>query len=340
MATSNQKSRQSKPPTINQLRNIGRKQHREITDTELASFLSLTNSWAGIADQLAPSLSVLVQNSQLRGIVSLDQLGENQEFLNISNRIQGAVNQFSTVAETTVRYGQERMAALGLSHAQQLLLRQYIAAPTLSVATLLTNKLGIAQDGQPIVEKLKSKWLPSTMTAAKTLIEGLHRKEPERNITPRMLEALGQNLQQAFNVYRGETMAKYRAAQAQQYAVASGPVLKYMRQALYSRRSCAACIISDGKIYDKPDEMDKHLNCRCILVPVTDEQIVMQTAQASTGHDWLLSQEPAVQQQILGKGVYQLFKAGRIQLTDLIRVSDDSTYGPQLSTRPLYDLAS
>jgi len=62
--------------------------------------------------------------------------------------------------------------------------------------------------------------------------------------------------------------------------------------------------------------------------------------QWELGVDWLGQQDPALQQNILGKGAFEMWDSGEIGLMDLVNKTEHSTWGPSLQRVPLRDLVS
>ena len=95
------------------------------------------------------------------------------------------------------------------------------------------------------------------------------------------------------------------------------------------------CLALDGEIHETNDLFASHPNCRCSMVPLIDgiEYTPRESAQS-----WLASQPEAEQQKILGQ-YYPLYQSGT-PLTDMVRITDDPTWGPTLRRAPLSDLVT
>lgn len=88
----------------------------------------------------------------------------------------------------------------------------------------------------------------------------------------------------------------------------------YMRRAQQDDRTCAACLLLDGTIYQREDEFTDHPSGRCVLVPVTDRNA---KPDGETGREWLLRQDEATQRSIMGNPNYEAWRKGDIELDDM-----------------------
>jgi SPP1 gp7 family putative phage head morphogenesis protein len=96
----------------------------------------------------------------------------------------------------------------------------------------------------------------------------------------------------------------------------------YKFLATLDSRTCVVCGTDDGRIFPTLEEAPKpplHLRCRCILLPYIRGFEDIEGARASmngevsdkmTYKDWLAQQDPAVQEEILGKYRYEAYKNG------------------------------
>jgi SPP1 gp7 family putative phage head morphogenesis protein len=149
-----------------------------------------------------------------------------------------------------------------------------------------------------------------------------------------MAEGMTGTLNRMLTIARTEQLRTYRESSIASYKE-SGIVTGYRRLCAHDRRTCAACIMSEGQFYDLDEEMPEHPNGRCAMIPVVKG---VPPVQWLKGEEWFEQQDAATQQDILGKGHYDGWKAGQFALQDVVKVTPNSTWGPSLGVTPLRDL--
>jgi hypothetical protein len=149
-----------------------------------------------------------------------------------------------------------------------------------------------------------------------------------------MAEGMTGSMDRMLTIARTEQLRVHREASVATYKH-SGIVTGYRRLCAHDRRTCAACILDEGHVYDLDEEMPEHPNGRCSMIPVVAGAPPVEWLK---GEDWLLTQDAAVQQDILGKGHYAGWKDGQFALQDLVKVTPNSTWGPSLGVTPLKEL--
>jgi len=128
------------------------------------------------------------------------------------------------------------------------------------------------------------------------------------------------------------TLAEQMFRRAQQEQAKVTPVQKWRRVANHET-ACLACLMLEGTIYDKKEDFADHPNGRCTIVPVEDPN-----AQSThPGRDWFLEQDEETQRKIMGKGRYEAWQNGDIDLDEMVDIKNDPIYGPQPHIRPLKD---
>jgi len=150
--------------------------------------------------------------------------------------------------------------------------------------------------------------------------------------TARAMNAALQNtvLNRALLIARTEQLRAHRMATQENYQ--QNGVTQYMRVASKSGRTCIACLVADGTIYEVDHIFDAHPNCRCTMIPhIAGREI----PRFTKGRDWLESQSPAVQQRIMGKAAHAAWKDGAITLDDMVARHEHPVWGGSLQKRSL-----
>lgn len=115
----------------------------------------------------------------------------------------------------------------------------------------------------------------------------------------------------------------------------SGVVSGYKRLAAHDSRTCIACLMSEGKVYKTSEALDEHPNGRCAMVPIV---IGMPATRWTGGATWLRQQDAETQQSIMGPGAYGAWKRGDVALSDLVKTTNNDTWGASVTQTPLNEL--
>jgi len=110
-------------------------------------------------------------------------------------------------------------------------------------------------------------------------------------------------------------------------------IAKVQYVATLDDRTCPICAPDDGEVFpedgDRP-RLPRHLNCRCVYVPVFDDFPLVGEKRASgspgrpdvpsrvTFDSWVSKQPAGVQKEVLGATRYSLWKKGLLDLGDFV----------------------
>jgi hypothetical protein len=137
-------------------------------------------------------------------------------------------------------------------------------------------------------------------------------------------------------IVRQESVRAYRESNIQSYLLNSGLVDGWTWLCLLSPRSCIACIALDGTFHPLSEPFGSHVSCRCIPVPhlVIDGPLLRKT-----GAEWFAKQPPHVQEQILGKAKYRLYRNGDLSLSAVVD-RHHSEWGPTANIKSVKQLVT
>lgn len=156
------------------------------------------------------------------------------------------------------------------------------------------------------------------------------------------------NASQALTILRTEMLGAYRNSALDSYRDNSDVIGSWMWVATLSPNTCIACLETDGEIFSLDENFDEHPNGRCTPVPVTipwsgilgplgiDYSDLMATSidqqDFMSGTGWFITQDAAVQREILGPSAFNAWQAGELQLSDLAeRDAEGQLYQASLS---------
>lgn len=128
------------------------------------------------------------------------------------------------------------------------------------------------------------------------------------------------------------TVAEQMFRRGQQEQRQQMPVQHWRRVANHET-ACLACLMLEGRIYERSEDFADHPNGRCYIVPVEPG-----SPEDLTGRKWLEEQDEATQRKIMGKTRFEEWKNGNLTLDQMTDVRQDPVYGPQPHVIPLKDL--
>jgi len=179
-----------------------------------------------------------------------------------------------------------------------------------------------------------------------TLVRGVTVGLNSRVIGRDIQRILGGSLTRALTIARTEMLTAYRDATLSTYRANRNVVREWAWLATQDSRTCPVCWAMHGSVHSLDERLSSHPACRCAMVPLTSTWGDL--GLAGSGKSWrpplgpdLFAQLAAGQQRrILGPGKYREYRAGRLQLPDLVQQTVHPIYGPGLRERRLADAVS
>lgn len=329
------------PPAVIDAMTVFRRQldqHAEQQARRMAAaWLTATRGLEAEADALAREIAErAAQGRRLRRIDVMRQ----ERYQALAAQMRAQVARFADVAERETAEAQALLGRLALQHSQTLIdaagggaqiLGQFNRLPVDAFA----NMVGNTGAGTPLGTLLRT--LPNNAVDGMTdaLLRSIALGWNPARTSVAMNEAAGVALERAILIARTEQMRVYRAASMDQYR-ASGVVVGYRRVAAKSPRTCFACLMLDGRMYDLAEDMFDHPAGRCVAVPVVDDR--PRAVEWTTGETYFLNQSETDQMRLLGPARYNAWRAGRVSLSDMVTVVDDPVWGKSPRVTPLASL--
>lgn len=313
--------------------------NRLLARREAAQMLAMASRWhqqemalESAMRRLADAIELRRQNGLPIGPGALTHLESYRDLL---NQVQAQSRSYEDFAKANIMAEQMAYGQLGIDAANAQIARSGvgIAFNRLNVSAV-QNMVGLTADGSPLFDVLKKRALSPDMIGGLTdkLIEAVSLGYNPRKTAEMMADGLAQGLTKALTIARTEQLRVFRTASQSQYQETDF-IQEYQRHAAFSERTCLACIALDGKIYPIDELMELHVSDRCFMTPVIPG---FTTPSRSVG-DWFERQPESVQREIMGNGHYELWKAGT-PMQDMIKITDDPTWGPTIGIVPLRNL--
>ncbi len=204
---------------------------------------------------------------------------------------------------------------------------------TLSVDQL-TDLAGMLGDGTPLNRLLKEAYPESLDGIVKALLEGSAHGLGIKGIAADMAKRMGMGLERITLIARTEQLRAWRIATQRQYEE-SGVVMWHERLCAKDARTCMACLMADGEKIPIGEVLSDHPRGRCTSIPIVKgaPPIVREM-----GQEWFDRQSSAVQKDMLGPGMYDLWQRQGFDLKDLRGVSVNSVWGNSPRVRTLEEM--
>jgi SPP1 gp7 family putative phage head morphogenesis protein len=225
-------------------------------------------------------------------------------------------------------------ASVGAAHAAQLIvLATGTSFDVLNAEALRAIVAQIYGPGSPLSPILASLGPAAEKAAQEALVRGIA-AGLNPNVVARQIvdQARGLSTYRARLISRTETLRAYRTAELESYKDTAGVVRGWAWHSALDRRTCPACWAMHGQVFDTEQPMGTHPNCRCSMVPVT-----RRLGPPISGSTQFRDLPEADQLAILGPAKHAAYKAGDLQLPDLVRSKTTPEWGVTRSTGSLVD---
>lgn len=295
----------------------------------------LVQQWSAIARSLRDSIEALAAELGA-GSLTRAKLVRMERYQRLLVQVNRELERYSTTAASVVTTEQQTLIGFGLSHAVEAL--QVVAGVGVSFARLPVDAVeiaaGFAADGTPLATLLRQSYPAVAEQMTTMLVRGVGLGWNPRRTASAMVRELDVVPNNALRLARTEGLRAYRESSRQAYQ-ASGIVRSYLRLCAKGPRTCAACLLADGREYQLDEPLDEHVQGRCTLIP---KVAGIDPPTWQTGKDWLQEQDEATQQTVLGKAAHAAWQDGKIGLDDLVTVKRDRVWGNSLQVTPLRSL--
>jgi hypothetical protein len=316
---------------------------RELANREASQFAVMTRRWLDIEQALSARIDILaneIDAMRLRGEpVNQSKIMRLENYKSLLSQTAAEVGRYQDYATRLIADQQRDYARLGIDQARAQIRAAYIQAGR-SVARFdllpieaVENMVGLAGDGKPLFSVLSQRALtPEAIDGLTTaLIRAVAMGDNPKTTAKKMKDGLTQGLTKALTIARTEQLRAFREAGRQQ-AEKSGVVTGWIRRSALQARTCLACLSLDGKEYSISEPMDDHPNGRCFQEFIIKD---VPPSQVETGAEWFDRQSEKTQRAMMGtigKDVYQGWKDGRFEFSDLSKMRHSDTWGDTATT--------
>lgn len=199
--------------------------------------------------------------------------------------------------------------------------------------------VGYASDGSPLQALFDAIGPDVAPHMTAVLAQGIALGQSPRVTAQQVRAAFGVGLNRALNISRTETLRAYRESTAQVYLANADILDGWIWVCACTRRSCASCWAMHGSLHPLDARLDDHPQGRCTAAPKVRDRPNRIGATGAERFDALSADD---QRAILGPGMYEAWKDGRVSLSptganSIVGRHDDPRWGTMRHARPLRD---
>lgn len=199
--------------------------------------------------------------------------------------------------------------------------------------------VGALTEGSPL-RSLLAGLAPETWTLVRdALIEAVVLGRNPRAIAALVRDALNTSLTRALTIARTEILRAYRTSQLETYRE-TGVIKGWVWvAAVHSDRTCLSCVAMHGTWHPLDEPMSEHPRGRCSAAPALKgpdrDGYYREAPFGVPGPQWFEGLAASEQRDILGPSKWAAYKAGDIELSDLVSVRESSQWGMTRSVASL-----
>lgn len=264
------------------------------------------------------------------------------EYQDLAAAIQAEMQGFAAIAQNEAASLAQNAVQMGLFSAEDMALasagsgRQLVAGMWNRPDPAALQRLVGYVDS----EAYRAKWAAFGENAgrsfADTLLAGVAMGQNPNTIARLISNWMNVPLAWAANSVRTAQLYSYRKAAHETYR-ANGDILDgWVWIASLDSRVCLSCLAQHGTKHTLDEELNDHHAGRCSPAPLVKGTSWHQEMQS--GRDWFNEQPEAIQRQMMGKGMYEAWKAGKFELSDVSVEYQNDVYGIMQRTKTLTEL--
>jgi hypothetical protein len=291
-----------------------------------------------------------------------DAIAGSREWRSLLRSVERSASQFGRETASMVQQAQARAALQAARDADQLLRVASGEAPrgaTRAVARsiskpdaeLATRVLGSVQRAAPSPSSLVQQ-MP--VEARARMIAALDAAVSDgadaRAVGRAIRDASRTTTAQGQTIARTESVRAYRAVLHEAYRQNEDLLEGWVWRSSLSSTTCAACWAMHGTRHPIDEDLDGHVNCKCIPIPLGKswEDLAADNPQLSRyadlpdtrpeiipGAERFAGISDAEKLRVLGPTRFKLYKAGKLKLEDAVAVSSSPAYGQSVGVANL-----
>lgn len=301
-------------------------------------------AYGQIFSDLGPMIEALQAEIATMPKPTFEAVSTLRRWKSLKRQISEEVARYGQYVDTDMTANASQMIALGLEHGEQMVLAglpdplaaairtQWNRLPVEAVRALL----GFLAPGSPLHGALVDQ-LGEAVAAGveQAMIKGLALGFNPRIVAEIIKSEMGQALTWSLRTVRTAMLWSYREANRASYVANSDIVQGWVWHAkLGDGRTCMSCIAQHGTLHPPDEVLNDHHNGRCAMVPVTRSWadlgfpgIPDTNPRVKPGREWFAGLSDAEQRRLMGRSMWEAWKAGAVSWDDMSSVHSDPVYG-------------
>lgn len=327
---------------------------RELAQANAATSRTLIDSYTRSWVEIRRSLDLLtsqIDTARAAGQqVNATWLYQADRLRGFESQIGQQIGRFATGAAQTTVTAQGHAAGAAVVHTETYLdkiLPDRVAGVGTSfnvpATAAVEQVVGALEPGSPLVRLFAELGPDAVRGARSVLTTAVTAGWGPRQTAQVLRENLGGNLTRALTVARTETIRAYRGATTETLAANRRVVDGWVWHADLGDRTCPVCWAMHGTHHKVGEPLDGHPNCRCVMIPETKsfKDLGVDVVEPDLGIDPGIGQfrdaSPAVQFKVLGPSKFAAYRAGQLDLRDLVERTSSRAWGPMRTEKSLAD---
>lgn len=321
---------------------VAEEYQRRLRRRETQAVRTLTTDYARLARRLASEATKLQEDvERLRGrgeAVPPWRVAQLERYRDLMQQTEQELGALGADGERIIRTLQSEGIRLGMDMAEAQLTALVPEGILVTFNRLPTGALemmiGFLQDGSPLKLLLDAIGTEAGKRIGELLTEGLALGWNPRKVAAAMRREVGMALTRSLRIARTEMLRAWRKSSIQGYRDQGSLIKGYKRHAQADDRTCIACLLMDGFVYQTEEDFTDHVQGRCAVIPITRswaelgfEGIEDTNPEWTKGREWFLDQNAGTQRKIVGDAMYEAWKGGEIDLEDMKTLHRSQEWG-------------
>lgn len=315
-----------------------------LIEREAATVSRMTDAYLQVRAELLTQLDQLLadmERAEANGeAISLSWLFRQRRYHDLLRQVEAQIDDLMPGYERLIAADQRAAIATAVEAFEQLTLFQLPPQPMVRAqftrlpTSALEHLVGVTVDGSPLADLLAELGPDAAKRVRDELIRGVGTGRHPRVTARKITEALDGNHSRARSIARTETIRAYTNSSREMFQQNEDVVDGWIWHSALDTRTCAYCWAMHGTFHTTDEEMARHVNCRCALLPKTKTwaelgfvgipETSIEIPRGSALFDALPDSDKV---QILGPAKFAAYKSGVIDLDDLIGQRQDAKWG-------------
>jgi SPP1 gp7 family putative phage head morphogenesis protein len=311
----------------------------QVAAGEKEQLAQMTRAWLSVERRLDGQMTALAYEMtairEAGGTVTPTMLATNRRYQELMIQLRSELDNYTDYADREITARQAELIPMGISHSTQAIVAQGVTTSFNRLPiSAVEHMVGLAGNGSPLRTLLEASWPLAAQGMTQELVNGVALGWNPRKTAKAMAQGATGSLNRMMTIARSEQLRVYRESSLSTYRE-SQVVIGHTRLATFDNRVCASCLMDSGTFYPLDEHFPTHPNCRCVSIPVC---VGVPAPVMQSGEDWFMDQPSATQENILGPGTYDAWRLGQFELSELITVKPNVTWGDTIQTTPLREL--